>query len=123
MQGIRIVAHHIEAAAFRGTFRPERADNDMASALHGPGDIANIGDALFHCRQKMKHGAVVPHVVHGGLQFGDCDIGYQPTDPARGSAYALLLHSDLLVTFLHGDLAAKNTDLVSIRVEFVKSKR
>jgi hypothetical protein len=47
VQRVGIVTHDIEAAAFRRTFRPECADDDMASAFHGERDIPNRGHALF----------------------------------------------------------------------------
>jgi hypothetical protein len=47
VQGFFVVAHHIEAAAFGGSFRAEGTDNYMAPRPDRSGDLLDIGRALF----------------------------------------------------------------------------
>jgi len=94
MKGIGIVTDDREATTFLRPLRPERADDNVAAALHGPGHIPNVGDALFHRCQKMEHGPVVPEIVGGGIQFGARDVGNDPMNPASCFPYSFLANID-----------------------------
>ena|SRR5881396_562981 len=94
VQRFFLVAHDIEAAALRGAVRAERADDHLAAWLDGPGDIANVGSALLHCCQKMKHCSIVPDVVRAQTEFCDCHVGNNPTNLLGRCPYSLLANVD-----------------------------
>jgi len=81
MQCVGAIAHDRKAAALgRPVFR-ERGDYDVAARLHGVEYAVNVGGPVFRRRQKMKHRAIVPHVV-GVRSEGDLrDIGLEPVNP------------------------------------------
>ena len=63
MQGLGIVAHHIEATALVGPFWAERDDNDVAAGFDCVIDLANVSQAVLRVCQEMEHRSVVPHIV------------------------------------------------------------
>ena len=94
MQRVRVITHDFKAAALRGTFRPEGADNDVTSAFYRTRDILNVGETLFHGGQKMKYGPVTPDIVGKRLEFHSEDIGNKPMNVVRSFARALLRDVD-----------------------------
>jgi hypothetical protein len=47
VQGLGVIANHVQTAALRRPFRPDGADNYMTPGLDRVGYLANICKALF----------------------------------------------------------------------------
>src|SRR5216683_1735105 len=113
MQRVRVVTHDFQAAALPWTFRPKGADNDVTSASYRTRDVLNVGDSLFHCRQKMEYGAVMPNIVCKRLEFGSEDIGNDPLDVVGGFSHPLLRDVDCgLRNIEHGDVLISAFDKI-----------
>jgi hypothetical protein len=59
---------HVKTAAFGWTLWPERADDHVASGLHGLGHVTDISHTCVGCCKKMKNGAVMPYIVRTRVQ-------------------------------------------------------
>src|SRR5581483_6338733 len=94
VQGLGVIANHVQTAALRRPFRPEGADNYMTSGLDRAGYLANIRNALFRRCQKVEHCTVVPHMVGAGLQRRLRDVSDEPMDTFRGRPEPLLVRID-----------------------------
>lgn len=77
VQRFRVIAHNFKPAALGRPVRSECADNHVPASLRGAHNIANIGGALLRTSQKMKYGAVMPHIESSGRQSRFSDIGYK----------------------------------------------
>ena len=58
-----VVTDNRQAAATFGTVQRERPNNYVAAGAHGSQNSFGIGSTVLRISQKMKRGAVVPHVV------------------------------------------------------------
>ena len=90
MQRFFVVAHHIEAAALGGAFRPEGADNNMASGSNRGSGLPDIRGALLRRGQKMKNGAIMPDVVSLRREVNGGDIADKPRHAFCRSAQSFL---------------------------------
>src|SRR5262245_4714869 len=73
----RIVPHDRQATASLGPVERKGADDDVSTGPHGLQDALRIGGTVFGCSQKMKGGAVMPHIIGAcRLPFGH--VGNDP---------------------------------------------
>ena len=49
---------------------------------------------MFNRRQKVKHRAIMPHIIDAEPQVGGCDIGDQPANAVRCGSQTLLANVD-----------------------------
>ena len=86
VQRFFVVAHDVETAALGRAFRPEGADDDVASGPNCGSHLPNVGRALFRQRQEVKHCAVVPHVISVWRKVNARDISDEPRNLLCGRA-------------------------------------
>ena len=60
MQRFGVVANDIETATFCWAFWSKRTHDHMATRSNRAGDLPNVCDTLFRCREEMKYSAVTP---------------------------------------------------------------
>src|SRR5665647_3695829 len=78
VQGIGVITHDIQAAAFERPFRSEGGDDDMTAWFYGSRHLPDIGGPLLRFGEEMEYRAIVPHVVAMLRQIDLGDIGCQP---------------------------------------------
>jgi hypothetical protein len=84
MQSFWVIAHHIQSAAFCGTFRAERANDDVAPGLHCVKNRFDIPPAQVRIDKKMKDGAVMPQIER---PFGQRNLGNVTHDTLNKSRF------------------------------------
>ena len=94
VQGIFVVTHDVEAAAFCGALGPEGADDDASPRLNSQRDLSNIGAALLRTRQKVKNRTVVPYVIRPRFEHRLRDVGGHPADFFRCRSQSFLGYVD-----------------------------
>src|SRR5882757_4989897 len=81
VQRLRIVANNVKTATFGWPLWSESADNDMPAGFDRAGYLTDISDARLWRGQKMKYGAIMPHIVSVRLKVCVSNIGRQPMNP------------------------------------------
>jgi hypothetical protein len=80
VQGLRVISHSVETAALRGALGTESAYDDMAAGLHGPRSEPDVGVSLLLPGEKVKNGAIMPHVEGMGGEIRTSNVGANPLD-------------------------------------------
>lgn len=82
----RVVADDVEAAAARGAFGSESADEDVTARPQRADQLAHVRGAIPGRGQEVKDGAVVPQIESAGGQIGGQDVGSNPPHLGGGMA-------------------------------------
>ena len=94
VQGIGVVTHDVEAAAFCGALGPEGANDDASPRVNSQRDLSNIGAALLRTREKVKNRTVVPYVIGPRFERRLRDVGGHPVSFFRCRSQAFLGYVD-----------------------------
>ena len=94
LQGYGVIADNIKATALWGAFKSKSGNDHMAALFHGAADLVVIGGAVAGRNEKMKDGAVMPHIVSGRFQRDLSDIRNQPMDVVGGSSQSFSVRID-----------------------------
>ena len=89
MQGIRVVADNVEAAAFCRALGSERAHDDVAARPNGASDLANVRNTLLRIREEMKDSPVMPNVISPRPQLHLRYVRDQPVNSLCGLSQPL----------------------------------
>lgn len=63
VQGVGIVAHHVEPAALGRPFRTERRHDDVTAQPDRMGHMSDVCSPQGRVGQEVEHRSVVPHIV------------------------------------------------------------
>src|SRR5215471_12649040 len=82
VQGVGVVANHVEPAARLRPLRTKGGHDHVAARFHRVGDLANVDLPLSLVRKEVEDGPIMPDVIAGGRQL---DLGDVAGDPAHQS--------------------------------------
>lgn len=88
-QRLRSIPDDRQAAAAFRSVRPEGRDDEVATWLHGLGQMPEIRRAIGRIGQEMEHGAIVPDVDWTRLPLSR-DVRLEPAGNCRMGADARL---------------------------------
>jgi hypothetical protein len=70
VQGLSVIANHVQTATFRGALWPESADYHMPSGLDRIGDLAHVCNAALLALSEVEHRTIMLH-TQGKFQGAD----------------------------------------------------
>jgi hypothetical protein len=94
VQRFGVITHHLEPAAFGGTFGTKRAENDVTAKLDAAGNLPYVTNPLLRCRKEMEYRAIMAEVVRTRFQFDFGDIADKPTHLLRSRTQSALSEVD-----------------------------
>lgn len=94
LQRLGVIADNFQTTAFCGAFGSKGGNDHMASLLHGAGGLADVSGTVTWGSEKMKDGAVMPHIVSRGFQRDLRNVPNEPTDALRGSTQSFPVRVD-----------------------------
>jgi len=80
MQRLRVIPNHLKPTTPCRSFRSECTDDNVATALYGANNLADISSPVSCSGQKMKNRSIMPHIVGRSWQFSSRDVGDQPVN-------------------------------------------
>ena len=80
VQGLGVISHHVEAAAFRGALGAKSAYDDVAAGLYRMRSKPDVGVSLLLPGEEVKNGSIMPHVEEMGREIRTSDVSANPLD-------------------------------------------